>query len=64
VSIVVLIEPLEGGGRCPGNPGFPLEVDLGEPLGDRTVLDVSVQPGVERPWPPIESSVPRMGTDS
>jgi hypothetical protein len=61
VSIVVLIDPLEGGADCPGNPGFPLDVDLGEPLGDRTVLDASVQPGVERPWPPTESSLQWMG---
>ena len=50
VSIVILVEPR--GGDCPSNPSFDFQVDLGSPLGDRTILDASVFPPVEREWPP------------
>ena len=50
VSIVILVEPL--GGTCPSNPPFEFQVDLGSPLGDRTILDASVYPPKERAWPP------------
>jgi hypothetical protein len=51
VSIVILVEPASGGQTCPGNPSFPFEVQLPSPLGDRAVLDASVYPAIERPWP-------------
>jgi hypothetical protein len=50
VSIVILVEPR--GGDCPSNPAFEFQVDLGSPLGDRTILDASVYPPLEREWPP------------
>ncbi|HET6663273.1 MAG TPA: hypothetical protein VFG94_03410 [Acidimicrobiales bacterium] len=43
VSILVLVEPPTGDQDCQGNPSFAVEVELPEPLGDRTVVDASVQ---------------------
>lgn len=63
VSIVVLVEPVTGGADCPSNPSFPLEIELGSALGDRTVLDAGVQPAHERPWPPTRSSLSSAGLD-
>jgi hypothetical protein len=48
VSIVILVEPPTGYQSCPGNPSFEVQVDLGSPLGDRTILDASVYPPLER----------------
>ncbi|MEX1281070.1 MAG: hypothetical protein AB1Z55_10150 [Acidimicrobiia bacterium] len=39
VAITVFIEPVAGEATCPGNPSFPLEVTLDEPLGDRVLVD-------------------------
>lgn len=63
VSIVVLVEPVTGGANCPSNPAFTVDVELDQPLGDRTVLDASMDPALERPWPPTESSLSSMGRD-
>lgn len=63
VSIVVLVEPPTGDQNCPSNPLFPLDVDLGSPLGDRIVLDAGVQPAVARPWPPTASSLESNGLE-
>ncbi len=52
VEIVVLVAPVKGGANCPGNPWHPITVTLDAPLGDRTVLDGSVQPPEPRTWPP------------
>ena len=41
VSITALTTALEGDQECPGNPFTPLSVDLGEPLGDRALIDGS-----------------------
>ena len=60
-TFVVLVEDPQGDQDCPSNPSFPLEVDLGSPLGERTVLDAGVQPALERPWPPTASSVESSG---
>jgi hypothetical protein len=57
VSIVILVEPPQGDQLCPSNPPFPVEVELGAPLAERTVTDASVQPGLTRPWPPTNTSV-------
>ncbi|NED95275.1 hypothetical protein G1H11_08095 [Phytoactinopolyspora alkaliphila] len=62
VTIVVLVEPDPGPATCPGNPSFPLEIELAAPLGDRTVVDASVHPALERPWPPTEWSLSTDGT--
>jgi hypothetical protein len=56
VSIVILVEPSTGGQNCPGNPSFEFQVDLGSPLGDRTILDASVYPPLEREWSSGEGS--------
>jgi hypothetical protein len=63
VSIVVLVEPVEGGADCPSNPWYPVEVELDEPLGDRAVFDASVVPALERPWPPTASSQSSLGLE-
>ena len=57
VQIVVLIEPVQGGATCPSNPWYATTFDLGEPLGDRVLIDGRVTPGLERPWPPTEASL-------
>lgn len=54
VEIGVLVAPVIGGAECPSNPWFPLTVTLAAPLGDRTVIDAGVQPGLPRTWPPPE----------
>ena len=51
------------GAECPGNPSFPFEVDLGEPVGDRIILDASVDPPFVRPWPPTETSLDSQGLE-
>ena len=51
VSIVMLVEPVEGGANCQGNPAFPYDVDIGSPIGERHILDASV-------YPPIDASAP------
>lgn len=61
VSVVVLVEPVLGAASCQGNPSFPLEIDLGEPLGERTIVDASVDPPIERPWPPSQTSRQSLG---
>ena len=50
ISIVILVEPTQGATTCPGNPAFPVEVQLGSAIGDRDILDASVFPP-ERQWP-------------
>jgi len=57
VSVVMLVESPEGAQDCQGNPTFSFEIELGSPLADRAVFDASVQPPMERPWPPTDSSL-------
>lgn len=57
IEIFVLIERVQGATPCPGNPWYATTVDLGEPLGDRVLIDGHVPPGLVRPWPPTESSL-------
>lgn len=52
VEITTLVAPVAGGADCPGNPWFPVSVELAEPLGERIVVDVHMPPGVELAWPP------------
>ncbi|MEM8903470.1 MAG: hypothetical protein AAGF02_07205 [Actinomycetota bacterium] len=52
VEVIVLVEGVVGGASCPGNPPVSITVELDEPLGDRVVLDGSIQPSIERTWPP------------
>lgn len=39
VSITFSVIPLDGDQECPGNPATAVEVDLGEPLGERRLVD-------------------------
>jgi hypothetical protein len=63
VTITVLVEPVSGGAECPGNPWYPVTVDLGEPLGKRTLYDGSAVPAMERSWPPSQSSLDSFGQE-
>jgi hypothetical protein len=56
VSLAILVEPPTGGQNCPGNPSFDFQVDVGSLLADRTILDASVYPPLEREWSPTEGS--------
>ncbi|WP_129784760.1 hypothetical protein [Promicromonospora panici] len=44
VELVIGVETPEGDQTCPSNPPTPFTVELDEPLGDRTLLDVAVYP--------------------
>ncbi|MDQ3782084.1 MAG: hypothetical protein M3349_03995 [Actinomycetota bacterium] len=63
VTITVLVEPVQGGAECPGNPWHPISIDLPEPLGDRSLFDGGVVPHLERPWPPTASSLESFGRE-
>lgn len=39
ILVILGAEPLEGDQDCQGNPSRRVEVDLGEPLGDRSIRD-------------------------
>ncbi len=53
VEIIVLVEDPTGGLQtCPGNPAFPLSVELDAPLGNRMIRDAALYPVEDRPWPP------------
>ncbi|MFP5309218.1 MAG: hypothetical protein ACLGIR_06520 [Actinomycetes bacterium] len=47
VRLRVSVVPEGGDQSCPGNPWTPHEVDLGEPLGDRVVVDANLVPPAE-----------------
>ena len=51
VRVVVMVENPEGAQECPGNPLFPVAVELDAPLGDRRILDGAFSPAVELVWP-------------
>lgn len=61
VAVVILVEPLQGNATCPSNPAFPFTIELESNLGDRTILDASVDPPLERPWPPTQTSIDSTG---
>jgi hypothetical protein len=44
VRLRVSVVPPDGDQTCPDNPWTPLEVDLGEPLGERAVVDANLVP--------------------
>ena len=48
VGITVLVRHAPGGQDCPSNPEFPLTVQLGAPIGHRTLYDASVFPPARR----------------
>jgi len=39
VLLIFAVRPRPGGHTCPSNPSTSVKVDLGEPLGDRKLLD-------------------------
>jgi len=39
VLVMFAVRPLPGGQNCPSNPSTRVTIDLGEPLGDRALLD-------------------------
>lgn len=49
VTIFLFVEPVSGAATCPGNPTFPLKVQLDSPVGDRRLFDGVEVPPVERP---------------
>lgn len=51
VVVTVTVKEVPGGADCPGNPAMPITIELGQPLGDRRILDGSV-------FPPRDASVP------
>ncbi len=63
ITITVLVEPVAGDAACPSNPWHRVTVELGEPLGERTLLDGHTLPPLERPWPPSPSSLDSFGRD-
>lgn len=44
VEVVLAVRPRGGDQSCPSNPPTPFTLTLGEPLGDRELLDASVAP--------------------
>lgn len=47
VIVTFRVAPPSRGGRCPGNDQVAYEVDLGEPLGHRALIDGQCLPGGE-----------------
>jgi hypothetical protein len=39
VVVTLTVRRRPGGQDCPGNPAVPVKVDLGQPLGDRRLVD-------------------------
>ena len=52
MTIAILVNGLPGGHDCPGNPDFPMVVELPEPLGGRPLLDGAVFPPRDVTQPP------------
>jgi hypothetical protein len=50
VLVTFAVRSLEGDQNCPSNPASRVTVDLGEPLGNRTLLDGGTLP----PREPVE----------
>ena len=52
VVVTVTVRQRPGVQDCPGNPAVPITIELGQPLGDRTILDGSVFPPRDASEPP------------
>lgn len=39
VTVVVLVEPVQGGAECPDNPWHPITIALDAPVGERALFD-------------------------
>ncbi len=61
VTITLGVRPLSGGATCPGTSGTPVTLTLGEPVGDRTLLDGAYFPPAA-PGPPLPYSVVRVAS--
>jgi hypothetical protein len=48
ITIALLVRQVPGGADCPGNPEFPITIDLAEPLGSRALFDGSTVPPTAR----------------
>lgn len=57
VELTVLVAPVRGGANCQGNPFHPIVITLAQPLGERTVIDATSQPGQVRSWPPSQEDL-------
>jgi hypothetical protein len=55
LSLTVFVAPVEGGALCPGNPWYPITVQLDAPLGGRVLYDGGGRPPDPRFWPPVEA---------
>lgn len=53
-QVVIMLSILEIGGRCRGNPYYPITIELSEPLGSRALVD-GLDHGVR--WPPAVDTV-------
>jgi hypothetical protein len=51
VVVVFGVTEQAGGQDCPGNPAFPITIELSEPLGDRVLLDGGT-------FPPRDATIP------
>ena len=49
IVVTFRVRPLEGAQECPGNPPTPVQVDIGQPLGDRVLVDGGREPPAEPP---------------
>jgi hypothetical protein len=49
LTITFQVRSLDGAQECPGNPPTPVRVVLGEPLGNRRLLDGGREPPSEPP---------------
>ncbi|TDC50843.1 hypothetical protein E1212_13940 [Jiangella ureilytica] len=47
VRLVAGVREVEGGAHCQGNPPTPVTVELGDPLGERPIVDTARMPPVE-----------------
>ena len=52
ILATVWIRRQQGGQDCQGNPAVPLEIELGQPVGDRQLLDGSEIPPRDASRPP------------
>jgi hypothetical protein len=52
ITITIAVRVI--GGDCPGNPEFPVTIQLAEPLGDRALLDGTVFPPRDASRPPSD----------
>jgi hypothetical protein len=44
ITVTIYVTPRPGDQDCQSNPDHPVTVSLGEPIGDRSILDGSASP--------------------